>query len=764
MTTTTKTTKTTQEAAVGEQRTLRKPPPAAPPHGARAPPPAAAAQPGNQALLRRAAKFPVATDWHAAEMRLPPGVSFGPRSESGALEFTLGYRFGFGGPPKRRTPPPCPSCHAPTSGHEDPGDPRVTGARLRRWAIDNGWAQLSEREQRSERIVLLTVAHDAVEHLLGGVRENLFERILGSSEFAGSDEQRWDASGSLGIDWPEVEAELRRRLENWYLDALAGAVGRTPPGASLETRPGAILKIVADPERGEAWMGRWDATATVGQGWGRWRIEQVKGSGYADVWLAHLDHPGWYYHLSNIAFRGLDPFVGMVFGQVAENTRFAALILPLLVQGAGLALGVSARLSIVVAGILLEELGEEGRRSAMGLEGRSPGEILKSAAGALLMDRIFGALGRLGEVPAPRKPAADVAPDPDALARAAAREESARAFAAAELRASGPRVREGAPVPGGGGHRVKVTPSGWLARCTDCALIRDRYRELLAHGSDDARALDAELRRLELTAARARQARDSGAMARVERQAADLAHRLDALALRLDPARVARPLDEFDFGPVDAIAALEIASGRRALPRPQRRFGPPSDETTGTFARTGTHFNELTAAEITHGVRLDYDAVAGRPNHVAYRVDAAAAEAEAVSARSFTQDVSVGNARSSDAAYRGSGLDRGHLVQREAVRGDADVERSVDSLSMVVPMHPDLNRGAGSPWRASESLTMLWAREHGSVRVDVWPVYGPNPARLADGTSVPRAVRRRVTAPDGTVLQDATHLNRGAPQ
>jgi endonuclease G len=159
-------------------------------------------------------------------------------------------------------------------------------------------------------------------------------------------------------------------------------------------------------------------------------------------------------------------------------------------------------------------------------------------------------------------------------------------------------------------------------------------------------------------------------------------------------------------------------------------------------------------------LRIDYDPVAGRPRSIGYEVHAEAATARRVSDRSFGPDRTTEGAQPRDESFTGTGQDRGHMAQRQAGRGDVDVERALDLTSNVVPQSPNLNRGAGSPWRASEQRTMDWAVQHGRVDVRVEPVYDAVPPRLPDGTPIPRAFRRVVSAPDGTVLEDATHLNR----
>jgi DNA/RNA endonuclease G (NUC1) len=192
----------------------------------------------------------------------------------------------------------------------------------------------------------------------------------------------------------------------------------------------------------------------------------------------------------------------------------------------------------------------------------------------------------------------------------------------------------------------------------------------------------------------------------------------------------------------------------------EQKFGESSTEKSGTFHRKGVNYRELNAAEIVQELRLDYDAKAGRPNSVSYKVDASAASTQAVSERAFGKDVSVEAPQSKDSAYTDSGYDRGHLAQREAFKGSAESEQAVDQFTNVVPMKPELNRGAGSPWRAAEADTIRLAREYGSVSVRVEPIYDSNAKHLSDGTPIPKAIRRTVTAPDGTVLQDATFLNR----
>lgn len=234
--------------------------------------------------------------------------------------------------------------------------------------------------------------------------------------------------------------------------------------------------------------------------------------------------------------------------------------------------------------------------------------------------------------------------------------------------------------------------------------------------------------------------------------------------------------NEIDLGLTPDTSGLKLYRGKKPVGEipgvrktPNLTFGEPSGELSGTFRRTGMHFNELNAAEMSPAqLRTEYDVTAGRPSKISYEVyQAVRAEGGQVTDRTFTRDVSTEGAQSSNKAYTNSGYDRGHLAQREAFKGYGDAEIAVDHWTNVVPMTPDLNRGAGSPWAAAERRTVDYVKPvseggqgYQSVKVVVEPVYDANPPRLSDGTPIPKAIRRTVIAPDGTVLEDASYLNR----
>jgi hypothetical protein len=278
----------------------------------------------------------------------------------------------------------------------------------------------------------------------------------------------------------------------------------------------------------------------------------------------------------------------------------------------------------------------------------------------------------------------------------------------------------------------------------------------------------------------------------VEHGDIDLPSRPDSLPLELDrspqPARVVEH-GEVDLppGPKNALP-LKTYKGKAPLGRipgvkvQRPTFGEVSGETSGTSQRKGINYKMLNAGEISQDLRVEYDPVAGRPNKVSYRVDAGTKNLSRETNRSFRGDITTEGAQSHDSAYLNSGMRKGHLGQREAFKvpdiGDLapdlpnrvkvendqfnHPELSADQFTNVVPMTRELNEGinGASAWRQSEENTMKNANRFGHVIVEVTPIYNSNPLRLSDGTPIPRAITRTVKAPDGTILESVTYLNK----
>jgi DNA/RNA endonuclease G (NUC1) len=210
-------------------------------------------------------------------------------------------------------------------------------------------------------------------------------------------------------------------------------------------------------------------------------------------------------------------------------------------------------------------------------------------------------------------------------------------------------------------------------------------------------------------------------------------------------------------------------------PTKKPTFGEPSNLKGGTEHHTGMGFHEYSAAEVAIGLRIDWDPQAGRPRKVTYNFTSEAAKVSSQATdRSFHQEPRLKgeSAQSRERAYTNSGMERGHLAQREAGKVDADidaalglskstapeVERSLDVLTNVAPMTPTLNKGPA--WRAAETRTAQYALKEGYVTVEIEPIYDAKPKRLSDGTPIPSSFRRAIKSGlDGRVLEDLTFPN-----
>jgi DNA/RNA endonuclease G (NUC1) len=173
------------------------------------------------------------------------------------------------------------------------------------------------------------------------------------------------------------------------------------------------------------------------------------------------------------------------------------------------------------------------------------------------------------------------------------------------------------------------------------------------------------------------------------------------------------------------------------------------------------HLREYNAAEVgPNRLRFSYDVREGHPTKVQFDVNAEQADTAQQTSRSFTADPSIPGSQPTNRTYAGSGMDRFHLAQREAFAGDPAAERAADSHATTVPGSPNLNRGAGSPWRAAERRTVDLARQYGKVRVEIDLIYDANPPRMQDGTPIPKAFTRTVRTADGSVLESASYPNQ----
>ena len=280
---------------------------------------------------------------------------------------------------------------------------RITGRHLFEWARARGHAQVVTNS------TLRTIQEKPgiEDELVNDIYLLLVERLWGNAhdpetgspekdEFEGSPNARGNAVIELGMHWDqEVGRYLRKTLALFFEQEVVGAYNRTPPDASLELRPDVIRRIRNSPYAHTTTTGRWGESAQVGRRYGSMNIADIykPGPWVGTVWFFLSDYPSWYYEISTNSFAAKDPFVAEVATEVAENTKLARELFPLMLKVGAFGLGMSASLAAIIASAALNELGEEGSREARGERHRSAWEILKSATVDVVlghvMNRVF---------------------------------------------------------------------------------------------------------------------------------------------------------------------------------------------------------------------------------------------------------------------------------------------------------------------------------------------------------------------------------------
>lgn len=321
-------------------------------------------------------------------------------------------------------------------------DDRVTGRRLQNWAIAVGSAvlrlestlmrlQVSDEGVESSIIddvysLLIDLlrgdsARDTQQTLVGTARWPYDEvdevrRTLGHlGRFEGSDNAREQAVLELGDHWEPIAHYLSHALARVYRDAALDALARTPKGMDLVTDTDEIARLRAgrlhNHEHIIPQAGFSDAILRAGQRFGRVDVVDVykslgsRSSGPGTVWTTVHGHPLWYYEGSAALF-DRNAFIGEVVRSVAEQAKFAALLFPYAIKWGGFALSFAPNPIMMIAGVLLSQLGEEGVRDVEG-EGRSGGDIAKSAATEIVINlvfhKMFGGSGEASSVKAGEK-------------------------------------------------------------------------------------------------------------------------------------------------------------------------------------------------------------------------------------------------------------------------------------------------------------------------------------------------------------------------
>ncbi len=130
-----------------------------------------------------------------------------------------------------------------------------------------------------------------------------------------------------------------------------------------------------------------------------------------------------------------------------------------------------------------------------------------------------------------------------------------------------------------------------------------------------------------------------------------------------------------------------------------------------------------------------YDTTRKVPRWVSWEVSSAWLGAAARSS-SFHQDAQLpaGTPQATDADYRNSGFDRGHLCASADRTATATDNLATFTLTNVVPQTHESNAG---PWEALETEVRTWAAAGHHVYVVAGPIFGVTAQRIGAGVEVP---------------------------
>lgn len=120
---------------------------------------------------------------------------------------------------------------------------------------------------------------------------------------------------------------------------------------------------------------------------------------------------------------------------------------------------------------------------------------------------------------------------------------------------------------------------------------------------------------------------------------------------------------------------------------------------------------------------------------VAYQLTAAETEKSHERTYQFLPDPAISTGSATDADYKGSGYDRGHLAPASDMGWSETSMAESFYYSNMSPQEPSFNRGI---WKKGEDLVREWAQLYGSLYVVVGPVLKPGlPAIGPNKVSVP---------------------------
>jgi endonuclease G len=130
-------------------------------------------------------------------------------------------------------------------------------------------------------------------------------------------------------------------------------------------------------------------------------------------------------------------------------------------------------------------------------------------------------------------------------------------------------------------------------------------------------------------------------------------------------------------------------------------------------------FEEGEQLIIHTGYTLSYNEEAEQANWVAYELTAQETQKAFERTNKFLVDPSISTGSATDADYKKSGFDRGHLAPAADMGWSSTTMIESFYYSNMSPQQPGFNRGI---WKNLESLVRTWATENESIYVVTGPV------------------------------------------
>lgn len=182
------------------------------------------------------------------------------------------------------------------------------------------------------------------------------------------------------------------------------------------------------------------------------------------------------------------------------------------------------------------------------------------------------------------------------------------------------------------------------------------------------------------------------------------------------------------FEPLKTTGCLLLLSLQLLFPHPEQNLE----------ALCLPHHQSITAIYSYPGYTLQYSEEFEQANWVAYVLTKnEVLGSSATRTDKFLPDPFILTGSATDADYRKSGYDRGHLAPAADMKWSPEAMKACFYYSNMSPQEPSFNRGI---WSSLEAMVRYWAVENGSVLVVTGPVLnspdfpriGPNAVAVPD--------------------------------